>query len=222
MDIRVPCSPKGTPMQWQWFRRWRSYEAKVWRRTWQETRAAARKIVSSGAGIAALIVLAFVLVGASAELLSFLPLLLIAAVLFLGALFVNRALTPSRLDQEASDALAAEKGETAGLREQISRKRVLREQYAALRRLFDDGEALTISRGIPTWENWSERVVAWRTSVHDHLPFERERFLSIASPQMFEATRDEERHVLLVAQMEELRKILIRVEHEVDRWDPGV
>lgn len=207
-------------MQWQWSRRWRSYEAKVWRRTWQETSAAARKIVSTGLGIAVLIILAFVLVGASAELLSFLPLLLIAAVPFLGTLLVNRALAPSRLDKEASDALAAEKGETARLREQISRKRVLREQYVALQRLFDEGEALTIRRGTPTWENWSEQAVAWRTSVHDQLPFERERFLSIASPQMFEATRDEERHVLLVAQVEELRKILMRLENEVDRWEP--
>jgi len=209
-------------MQWQWFRRWRLYEAKLWRRTWHETRAAGMKIVSTGAGIAVLIILVFVLVGASAELLSFLPLLLAAAVPFLGTLLVNRALAPSRLDKEASDALAAEKGESAGLREQISRQRVLHEQYVALRRLFDHGEALTIGRGIPTWENWSERVVAWRTNVHDQLPFEREGFLSIASPQMFDATRDEQRHVLLIAQMEELRKILMRLENEVDRWEPGV
>jgi len=208
-------------MQWQWFRRWRSYEARVWRSAWQETKAAARKIVGTALGIAALIILAFVLVGASAELLSFLP-LLIAAAPFLGTLLVNRALAPSRLDKEASDALAAEKGESAGLREQISRQRVLHEQYVALRRLFDHGEALTIGRGIPTWENWSERVVAWRTNVHDQLPFEREGFLSIASPQLFDATRDEQRHVLLIAQMEELRKILMRLENEVDRWEPGV
>jgi hypothetical protein len=89
----------------------------------------------------------------------------------------------------------------------------------ALRRLFNDGEALTKSRGIPTWESWSERVVAWRTSVHDQLPFERERFLGIASPEMFEATRNEERPVLLVAQVEELRKMLMRLENEVGQWE---
>jgi len=206
-------------MQWQWFRRWRLYEARGWRSAWQDTKAAAAKIVGTGIGIAILIILAFVLLGASAELLSFLP-VLVATLPFFGTLLVNRALAPSRLDREASDALAAEKRETAALREQISRKRVLSEQYVTLQRLFDDGEALTIRRGVPTWESWSEQAVAWRTSVYDQLPFEQDGFLSIASPQMFEAARDQQRHVLLVAQVENLRKILTRLENEVDGWEP--
>jgi hypothetical protein len=204
-----------------WFRRWRQYEAKVWRNAWGRTETAGKKVMSTGVGIIVSVGLGAILLGAALELRSVLP-LLTAAVLFLGTLCVNLLLAPSRLDKESQDNISTEKQTSDELRKQLERKRVERETYEALRTLHQEGERLLMEFGKPNVDSWDEQVVSWRTRVYELLPFERDGFLTMSSPQVWKAApHGAPKMELFTSQLAKLRHIFMRLENEVDGWEPG-
>lgn len=205
----------------EWLMRWRQYEAKVWRHAWGRTEAAAKKVVSTGLGITVSATLGLVLLGAAVELKSFLP-LLVALVLFLATLWVNLFLAPSQLDHEAQTELAGANSKVAELQDSLKRKTVHREQYEALKLLLEEGQDLTIRGGMPTWDDWALRVTNWRERVYDLLPVERDGFWSTATPTMFAAMRDGQHKIaLLASQLDKFRRIMMRLENELDDWEPS-
>jgi hypothetical protein len=204
-----------------WLKTWRRYEVKVWRDAWQRTEAAGKKVLSTGMGLVVSLVIAVIVLGAALELKSFLP-LLTALILFLAALWLNLFLAPSRLDRDAQEVVAAERRTAENLRGQLERKRIEQQTYEALRSLHQEGEALLIRFGKPAMDEWCERVAKWRTTVYDKLPFERDGFLSMSSPQVWEAApHGEPRRDLFISQLAKFRAILMRLENEVDGWEPG-
>lgn len=205
---------------WNWLSDWRRYEARVWQHAWSNTGAAGKKVVSTGLGIALSVGLGVVLLGAAVELKSFLP-LLVAVVIFFATLWINLALAPSQLDKEVQEALRRKQIEIEELQDKLERKRIDRQQYQALKLLLAEGQELIIQGGVPNWDEWSVKVGDWRNRVYQALPTERDAFLHIASAEMFEAARDGPRRMkLLTTQVEKFRRIMTRIENEVDGGKP--
>ena len=201
----------------QWWR----YEAKVWRHGWSRSKDAAVKAMKSLIGTSIALGIGILVVGTALGLQSVMPVIVTVLVLFLG-LLVNVGLAPMRLDAEAHEYAQALIKENADLQDRLEGKKVDEEQYEALRALRDRGEELILQGGVPDWVSWENFVTNWRQRVYDALPVEKDGFWTIATPVVFKAARNGEMKLrLLSAQVEKLRKIMMRLENEIDGWNPS-